>query len=174
MTIYEFEAKQPVIGRSSYIHEKATVIGNVMIGNDCFIGAGAVIRGDYGTIEIGSRTSVQENSVIHARPEEKSSIGNDVQVGHGAILHNCKIKDLAVIGLGSRICDYAIVGTWAIIGEGSVVSARTEIPDGKVAIGIPAKVVRDVKDEEKKLWGAYKQKYVELASKYKSSLKRIG
>lgn len=83
-------------------------------------------------------------------------------------------RDLAVVGLCSRICDYAIVGTRAIIGEGSVVSTRTEIPDGKGAIGIPAKVVRGVKEDEKKLWGSYKQKYVELASKYKSSLKRIG
>lgn len=173
MTIYEFEGKRPKIGASSYVHEKASIIGSVVIGEQCFIGAGAVIRGDYGKINIGSRTSIQENSVVHARPDEKCMVGNDVQVGHGAILHNCEIRDLAVVGLGSRICDYAVVGVWAIIGEGAVVSARSVIPDGKVAVGIPAKIIRHLNEEEKKLWASYKQKYVELASKYKTGLKEI-
>ncbi len=142
------------------------------MGEQCFVGAGAVIRGDYGYIEIGSRTSVQENCVIHARSDEKCMVGNDVQIGHGAVLHNCVVNDFAVVGLGSRICDYSLIGRWAIIGEGAVVSTGANIPDGKVAVGIPAKVLRDVNDEEKKLWGEYK-KYVELCSRYKTGLKAI-
>lgn len=173
MAVYEFERKRPEIGPSSYVHEQASVIGNVTIGEECFIGAGAVIRGDYGRVEIGNRTSVQENTVIHARADESCTIGNDVQVGHGSILHNCRICDYAVIGLGSRICDYAVVGSWSIVGEGAVVINKSNIPDGKVAVGAPARVVRDVTDEERKMWGFYKQKYAELSSRYRTGLRRI-
>ncbi len=173
MAVYEFEGKRPKLGDSSYVHENSTVVGNVVIGEQCFIGPGAVIRGDYGKIEIGNRTSIQENTVLHARADEACIVGNDVQVGHGAILHNCTVKDYAVIGLGSRVCDYAIIGVWAIIGEGAVVNSSSAIPDGKVAVGVPAKVIRDVNDADKKTWSFYKQKYAELAARYKVGLKRI-
>lgn len=171
--MYEFENKKPSVGNSSYVHEKATVIGDVKIGEECFVGAGAVVRGDYGIIEIGDRTSIQENSVIHARPNDKCVVGNDVQIGHGSILHNCSVKDFAVIGLGSRICDYATVGVWTIVGEGAVVSAKSNIPDGKVAVGVPAKVLRDVRQDEKDLWSNYKKKYMELTKRYKTGMKAL-
>jgi phenylacetic acid degradation protein len=171
--VFEFERKRPIVGDSSYIHDKASIIGDVRIGEECFVGAGAVVRGDYGAIEIGDRTSVQENSVIHARPDDKCIIGNDVQIGHGSILHNCSVKDFAVIGLGSRICDFATVGVWAIVGEGAVVSAKSNIPDSKVAVGVPAKVLRDVRQDEKDLWSNYKKKYTELAKRYKTGLKAL-
>ncbi len=173
LTVYSFEGKSPKIADSAYVHDNATIIGDVLIGESCFVGAGAVIRGDYGRIEIGNRTSVQENVVIHARVDETCTMGSEVQVGHGAVLHNCKIQDYAVVGLGSRICDYAVVGRWAIIGEGSVVASGSTIPDEKVAVGVPARVLRDVNDEDKRTWGFYKQKYVELASRYKTGLRRI-
>jgi carbonic anhydrase/acetyltransferase-like protein (isoleucine patch superfamily) len=173
LPIYEFEGKSPKVNDSSYVHEMATLIGNVEIGRECFVGAGSVLRGDYGTVLIGDRTSAQENSVLHAREEGVVSIGSDVQIGHGAVLHNCEVKDYAVVGLGSRICDYSVVGRWAIIGEGAVVSNGTKIPDGKVAVGVPAKVIRDVNDEERNLWSHYKAKYVELSHRYRIGLKKI-
>ncbi len=173
MAVFEFEGKKPRIADSAYVHENATVIGSVTIGEQCFIGAGAVIRGDYGLIEIGSRTSIQENAVLHARDRELCKVGDDVQVGHGAVLHNCTIMDYAVVGLGSRICDYAIVGEWAIVGEGAVVSAKSQIPNGKIAVGVPARVIRDVEEEDKRTWGFYKEKYAELTVRYKIGLKKI-
>jgi phenylacetic acid degradation protein len=173
LAIYEFEGTRPKVASSAFVHERASLIGNVSIGEQCFIGAGAIVRGDYGRIEIGNRTSVQDNVVLHARSDELCKIGNDVQLGHGAVLHNCEVKDYAVIGLGSRICDYSIVGSWAIVGEGSVVTARSKIPDGKVAVGSPARVIREVSEEEKKQWSFYKEKYAELCSRYKKGLKRI-
>ena len=91
MTIYEFEQKTPRISESAYVHDAATIMGDVEIGDSCFIGAGAVLRGDYGSIRVGNRSSIQENSVIHARADEICTIGNDVQVGHGSVLHNCEI-----------------------------------------------------------------------------------
>ena len=173
MPVYSFEEKRPKIPGSTFIHEAATIIGNVSVGESCFIGSGAVIRGDYGAIEIGDRTSIQENAVLHARVEEKCSVGREVQVGHGAILHNCTVEDFAVVGLGSRICDYALIGRWSIVGEGSVVTSRSRIPDEKVAVGVPARVIRDVTAEDKRIWGFYKEKYVELAARYRSGLRRI-
>ncbi len=85
------------------MHDAASIIGDVVMGGQCFIGAGAVLRGDYGLIRVGDKSSIQENCVLHARLGETCKIGNDVQVGHGSILHNCEVKDYAVIGLGSRI-----------------------------------------------------------------------
>jgi phenylacetic acid degradation protein len=173
LAIYSFEDKIPQISNSCYVHEAASIIGDVTLGDECFIGAGAVLRGDYGSIRVGSRSSVQENSVLHARSGESCIVRNDVQIGHGAVLHNCEIKDYAVVGLGSRICDYAVVGVWAITGEGAVVTARSVIPDGKVYVGMPAKFFRDVSEDDKKVWSFYKQKYAELCRRYRVGLKRI-
>jgi carbonic anhydrase/acetyltransferase-like protein (isoleucine patch superfamily) len=173
MALYEFEGKRPRIGEGSFIPESADVIGDVTIGEKCFIGVGARIRGDYGTIVIGNGTSVQENVVIHAREGDRTVVGDQVQLGHGCILHNCTVADNAVVGVGAIISDYAKVGDWAIVGEGAVV--RGDVPDGAVAVGIPAKVVGRVSDEQKREWLHYKQLYAELAAeRYPRGFRRIG
>jgi phenylacetic acid degradation protein len=173
MALYEFEGKRPSIGAGSFVPESADVIVDVTIGENCFIGVGARLRGDYGTIIIGNRTSVQENVVIHARDGDRTVVGDNVQLGHGCILHNCRVKDNAVIGVGAIISDFAVVVDWAIIGEGAVV--RGDIPDGAVAVGVPAKVVGAVTDRQKEEWMYYKKKYAELASvRYPAGFKRIG
>jgi len=173
MAIYEFEGKRPRIGKTSFVPETADVVGDVTIGEGCFIGMGARIRGDYGTIVIGDRTSVQENVMIHARDGDKTVVGSNVQLGHGCLLHNCTVKDNAVIGVGAILTDYSVVGNWAIVGEGAVV--RGEIPDGKIAVGIPAKVIGEVTEQHKQEWQAYKDMYAELAiTRYPAGLKRIG
>jgi carbonic anhydrase/acetyltransferase-like protein (isoleucine patch superfamily) len=172
MALYEFEGKRPQIGKTSFVPETADVIGDVIIGEGCFIGVGARIRGDYGSIRIGDRTSVQENVVIHARENDQTIVGSNVQLGHGCILHNCTVKDNAVIGIGAILTDFSIVGDWAIVGEGAVV--RGEVPDGSIAVGIPAKVIGQVTAKHKEEWQYYKDKYAELASvRYPKGLKRI-
>lgn len=154
--------------------KSADVIGDVVIGESCFVGGGARVRGDYGRIRIGDRTSVQENVVVHARVDEECRVGSDVQLGHGSVLHNCTVKDYAVIGLGAVISDYAVVGEWAIVGEGAVVPAGFNAPDGKIAVGIPVKVVGDVKKEHKELWVKYKATYADLArNRYPKGLRKI-
>ena len=173
MTIHEFEGRIPSVAPTAYVDEDATVIGDVRIGAQCYIGAGARIRGDYGSIIIGDSTSVQENCVLHARINEKCEVGSHVQIGHGAILHNCTVKDYAVIGAGAVVSDYATVGVWSIVGEGAVVTAGTLIPDGKVAVGVPAKIVREVSDTDKQVWSKYKDVYAELALRYPKGLRRI-
>ena len=173
MGVYEFEGRIPSIASDAYVDEDAKVLGDVTLGRQCFVGSGAKIRGDYGRIIIGDKTSIQENCVLHARVNEECRIGSHVQVGHGALLHNCIVKDYAVVGVGAVISDYASVGEWSIIGEGAVVTSNQSIPDGKVAVGVPAKILRDVSDADKEVWGRYKEVYADLALRYPKGLKRI-
>lgn len=173
MAIYEFEGRVPQLGENVYVHPSADIIGLVTLGDDCYIAPGARIKGDYGEIIIGNGTSVEENCIIHARPDQVTRIGDYVTVGHGSIIHTATIHDYVVIGMGSIISDWAVVGEWAAIGEGGVVTQSTEIPPGKVAVGVPAKVIGDVKKEWKELWGSYKHVYVDLAHRYPTGLKEV-
>jgi carbonic anhydrase/acetyltransferase-like protein (isoleucine patch superfamily) len=173
VVVFQFEDRIPRIGKETYIAKSAEVIGRVTIGRECYIGPGAKIRGDYGEIFIGNFSNIEENCVLHARPEEKCVIGEHVTIGHGAIIHNATIKDWVVVGMGAIVSDYAVVGEWAVIGEGAVVRNNQEIPDGKVAVGVPAKVIADVKEDYKELWTKYKGIYTELAKRYPKGLKRL-
>jgi len=173
MGVYEFEERIPVIGKNSYISHTASVIGKVTIGEQCYVAPGAVVKGDYGEIEIGDGVSVQDNVIIHARPGENTMIGHNVTLGPGCIVHNATIRDDAVIGMGAIVSDYAIVGSWSIVGEGAVVRARFEVPDGKIAVGIPAKIISDVKDHHKEELVKFKEVYRDLAKRYPKGLKKI-
>jgi len=165
MTIYKFENKKPTIGKGTYIFKSADVIGDVIIGKNCYVGPGARIRGDYGSIIIGDNTAVEENVVIHARPKDKTKIGNFVTIGHSSVIHNATINDWAVIGMGSIVSDWAEVGEWSVVAEGAVVKNKQKIPDKSIVVGIPAKVVSKITDEYKKQWTDYKKIYSNLASK---------
>ncbi len=174
MAIYELEGKVPEIGKDAYIHETASVIGAVTIGEASWIGPGASIRGDYGAIFIGDETCIEDNCVVHAKPDGSCRIGNKVTVGHAAILHGCTIRDWALIGMGAVVGQGAEVGEWGVVGEGAVVPHGRSIPGRKVAVGVPAKVVSDVKDEFIKTWTEYKSWYPELArTVYRKGLKRV-
>lgn len=172
--LYKFEDSIPEIGQGSYVSKSADVIGDVSIGEGCYIGPGARIKGDYGSVKIGSNTNVQENCIIHARPEEMCVVGERATIGHGAILHNCVIKDYAVIGMGAIVSDYAVVGIWGVVGEGCVVKNNQEIPDNNIAVGVPAKLIGEVDDDYKKLWTGYKNLYVKLAERYAKGLSPVG
>jgi carbonic anhydrase/acetyltransferase-like protein (isoleucine patch superfamily) len=174
MAIYEFEGRKPNIAAGSFVYPEATIIGDVTIGEGCYIGPGAVIRGDYGTITIGERTAIEENCTLHARPGEILSIGNDVTIGHAAIIHNCTLEDFCVIGMGAIVSDYAKVGVWAVVGEGAVVKNKSIIEPGQIVVGIPAKPVAQVSDDYKKQWTHFKGIYAELArNRLAAGLKRM-
>lgn len=175
MAIYEFEDRVPKIGKDTYVHPSAEVIGLVTLGEGCWVGPGARIRGDYGEIVIGDYTSIEDNCVVHARPGESTHIGEHVTIGHGSVIHNATIEDHAVIGMGAVVSDWAVVGEWAVIGEGAVVKNRQKIPDEHIAVGVPAKVLdRKVTPEYKEQWSHFKDTYVDLAKRYPEGLKRIG
>lgn len=174
MTIYEFENKKPCIGKGTFIFPSADVIGDVILGDNCYIGPGARIRADYGSIRIGNDTAVEENVVIHARPNEETIIGNSVTIGHGAIIHNATLHDWVIIGMGAIVSDYAEIEEWGVIAEGAVVKNKTKIPKKAIAVGVPAKIVAKITPEYKTQWAEYKKIYVDLAKKrFPSSLKKV-
>jgi phenylacetic acid degradation protein len=173
MTVYEFEGRKPVIGANTYTSPTASVIGKVTIGEECYIAPGAVVKGDYGEIRIGNGVSVQDNVIVHARPGELTVIGTDVTLGHGCIIHNATVRDDAVIGMGAIVSDYATIGVWSIVGEGAVIRQNFEIPDGKIAVGVPAKIIADVQEHHKEELSRYKETYRDLAKRYPVGLKKI-
>lgn len=173
MTILQFEERIPKIGKDSNVCTSAEVIGSVTIGNNCYIGFGARLRGDYGEIIVGNGSIIEDNCVVHARPNEECVIGKRVTVGHGSILHNCTIHDSVVIGMGAIVSDYAVVGEWAVIGEGAVVPNNKEIPAGKIAVGVPAKIIAETSEEYKRLWNSYKDLYADLAKRYQKGLREL-
>jgi carbonic anhydrase/acetyltransferase-like protein (isoleucine patch superfamily) len=165
--LYKFDGRQPSVGKESYVSELASVIGDVGIGNNCYIGHGAILRGDYGSIVIGDGTAVEEGVIIHAPPGNTNRIGKRVTIGHGAVVHGGAIGDQAVIGMGAIVSIRSEIGEYAIIAEGCVVKMNQVIPPGVVAAGNPAKVVRDVTPKDKELWDYGKQLYIDLAKKYR-------
>ena len=169
--ISTFEGKTPIIGDGSYIHPSADVFGDVSIGSGCWVGPGARIRGDYGRIVIGDNSSIEDNCVVHARPDEQTTIGNWVTMGHGAIVHNATVHDWVVLGMGSIVSDWAVVGEWTAVAEGTVVTQQQEIPANSIAVGTPSRVLAKKIDESYKAqWREFKKIYVDLAARYRTGL----
>ncbi|MHC4777223.1 MAG: gamma carbonic anhydrase family protein [Planctomycetota bacterium] len=170
MSIYSFEGKAPSIHDKAYVAPSAQVIGDVSIGAECYVGHGAILRGDYGTIEIGEGTAVEEGVIIHARPGDFTRIGNRVTLGHGAMIHNATIEIGATIGMRATVSDFSVVGSGAIIGEMALVKQGQKIGPGKIAVGVPARVIGDVteKNHDMAVWA--KELYIDLARRYPEGL----
>ena len=164
--LFEFEGKSPVAGAETYVSELANVIGDVRIGNNCYIGHGAILRGDYGKIEIEDGTAVEEGVIIHAPPGELCYIGDRVTLGHRAVIHSKYIGELAVTGMGAVLSIRSEVQARSIIAEGTVVKQNQVIPPGVVAAGNPAKIVRETRQKDEEHWKMVKQLYIDLAKRY--------
>jgi len=174
MTLWRYGGRRPRIDpNGSWIFPSADVIGKVEIGPNVYVGANAVIRGDYGKIIIKEGTAIEESVTVHARPGGTTLIEEDVTVGHAAMLHNCTLRKGCIVGMNSTVTDYAEVGEDAIVAEGAVVKARSKIPAGKVAAGIPAKVIGDVNPKHTQFWKATKEMYQQLAKDYPRKLKEM-
>lgn len=145
--IFEFDGYQPVIHESAFIHPQACVTGNVTIGKDVYIAPGAAIRGDWGEIIIEDGCNVQENCTIHMFPGVTVRLHKSAHIGHGAIIHGATIGENSLIGMNAVIMDNAVIGSGCIIGALCFVKADTIIPDRKLAVGNPAKIIKDVSDE---------------------------
>jgi carbonic anhydrase/acetyltransferase-like protein (isoleucine patch superfamily) len=164
--LIEYGGKRPKVDPSAFIAPTAVLIGDVVVGPQSSIWFGAVIRADNGPIRIGARTSVQDNAVVHVSEHGRTIIGDDVTVGHAAVMEDCVIRNHALIGSNTVILNGATVGERSLIAAGSVVGERAEIPDGVVAAGAPAKVKKEL-DGEAAVWvevGA--KEYVRLSRSY--------
>ena len=149
-----------------FIAPTATVIGNVTIAPGSSVWFGAVIRSDLALIQIGRNTSVQDNAVIHVRDGIETRIGDQVTMGHGAIVHGAQIEDTVLIGIGAIILDKARVGKGSIVGAGAVVTEGTQIPRRSLVLGVPGKVVKEVTPEQIQWIEANAKSYTELAQRY--------
>ncbi|MDP4192307.1 MAG: transferase hexapeptide repeat family protein [Bacteroidota bacterium] len=147
MSIFEFEGFRPVVDESAFVHPLASVIGNVIIGRNVYIGPGAAIRGDWGEIIIEDGSNVQENCVIHMFPGVTVKLKSNSHIGHGAIIHGAIIGYNTLIGMNTVIMDNAEIGDESIIGALSFIPSEMKIPKRKVVAGNPAKIIKDVSDE---------------------------
>ena len=138
----------PQMGNDCFIAPNATIVGDVVMGDQCSVWFNAVIRGDVNSIRIGNKVNVQDGAVIHCTFERsKAIIGNNVSIGHNAIVHGCVIEDNVLVGMGSIIMDNAQIGSNSIIAAGAVVLENTVVEPGSIYAGIPAKKVKDISQE---------------------------
>ena len=145
--IFEFNGYKPVIDESAFIHPNATVTGNVIIGKNVYIGPGAALRGDWGEIIISDGCNVQENCTIHMFPGTTVLLKKDAHVGHGAIIHGGTLGENVLIGMNAVIMDNAVIGDHSIVGALCFVPDGMIVPERKIVVGNPAKIVKDVSDE---------------------------
>lgn len=171
MPVYALGDRTPTIDPSAFVHPDAVIIGDVRIGADSSVWPGAVLRGDYGTILVGDRTSIQDGTIIHAVAEFPTVIGNDCVVGHNAHLEGCTIHDGALVGSGSVVLHHAHVHSRATVAAGAVVRNRTVVPEDSLAVGVPAVVREGLSDAAAIAAGA--ALYVANAQRYRRELREL-
>jgi len=171
MPIYQLGALVPSIDPEAYIHPEAVVIGDVRIGPESTVWAGAVLRGDFGAIIVGARSSIQDGTVIHAGPDFPTVIGDGCVIGHLAHLEGCVLADDSLVGSGSVVLHHAHIGTGATVGANAVVPNNMEVPPGALAIGVPATVRPDRSDRVMIQLSA--AEYVANGRRYRQKLVRL-
>jgi len=172
--IMKFKEWRPKLEKNAWVAESASVIGRVTMGEDSAVWFGSVIRGDVHNITIGDRSNIQDLSMIHITHHKKEDmsdgnptiIGNDVTIGHRVMLHGCRIEDACLIGMSATILDGAVIGKESIVGAGSLVTKNKKFPPRSLIMGSPAKVVRELRDDEVKELYASAKRYVKFKNEY--------
>ena len=171
MSIYEFEGIVPVVNPQAYVHPTAVLIGDVIIGPGCYVGANAVLRGDFGRLLLEAGSNLQDTCVMHSFPSCDTVIEQDGHVGHGAVLHGCRIGRNAMVGMNAVVMDNAVIGENSIVAALAFVKADMQIPPGSLVAGVPGKVIRSLTNQEI----AWKTKgtvvYQDLALRSRKSLR---
>jgi carbonic anhydrase/acetyltransferase-like protein (isoleucine patch superfamily) len=173
--IESFQNLHPKIDETAYVAENATIIGDVEIGAESSVWFGAVVRGDVNYIRIGERTNVQDGSVIHVSSQTHPTVIEDeVTIGHRVTLHGCYVERGSLIGIGAIVMDGARIGANSLIGAGSLVTPNTQIPPRSLVLGSPARVKRELTDEEIYKQARFWQNYTKLLRVYKQELMNKG
>lgn len=171
MAVYALGDSAPLIHPDAWVHPEATVIGDVTIGAGSTVWPQAVLRGDYGSITVGARTSIQDGAIIHCTAAHSTRIGDDCVVGHLAHLEGCVVEDGALVGTGSIVLHRAVIRTVALVGAGAVVPAGMEVPSGAMALGVPARLRPDtVTPDQIQPLAA---NYLANAARYRAELRRV-
>ena len=167
---YAFEGMVPVVHPSAFVHPTAVLIGDVRIGSGCYVGPGAVLRGDFSSIGVGAGCNIQDVAVLHGTPGFATIVEDDGHIGHGAVVHGCHMGRNAMIGMNAAVYDGAEIGADAIVAAMAFVPARMVIPAGMLAAGVPAKVLRPLSGDEIALKSRGTRTYQELARRCHAGL----
>ncbi|PMR70351.1 gamma carbonic anhydrase family protein [Halomonas heilongjiangensis] len=173
MAIYQYGEQVPVIGEGVYVAETADVIGQVTLGRDASVWYQAVLRGDTDHLEVGERGNIQDGAVLHADPGFPLKIGKGVTVGHQAMLHGCTIGDGSLVGIQAVILNGAVIGRNCLVAAGAVVKEGAEFPDNSLIVGAPARLVRELSEEQIAGLARNATGYVERGRLHARELKRI-
>lgn len=166
MHILRHHGVTPRVHPSVFVAAGACLIGEVEVGEDASIWFNAVLRGDINAIRVGKRSNIQDGSILHVTHTYPVEIGDEVTVGHQAMLHGCRIGDRALIGMNAVVLDNARIGSSALVAAGSVVKEHFVVPDGMLVAGVPARVIRALTDDEKKGLVDSAERYVQYALSY--------
>ncbi len=170
--IRTFLGNHPRYDKTNFIAESADVIGDVVLGPKSSIWFQATVRGDVNWIRIGEASNIQDNAVVHVtNGTAPTRIGNYVTVGHSAVIHGCTIDDHVLVGMGAIVMDHAHIGSYSIIGAKALVTARTVVPPRSLVLGSPAKVIRELTDDEVASIDRYAHNYVKYSAIYRGELK---
>ncbi|HNV46942.1 MAG TPA: gamma carbonic anhydrase family protein [Spirochaetota bacterium] len=172
MPLYEYNGKRPTIGAGTWIAPNAHVVGDVSIGANSYVGFGAVIRGDFGTVVIGDETAVEEGVVIHT--STSCVIGSGVILGHLAMVHGARIDDATVIGMQATLCNESVVGSWTIVAEQSLVVKGQTVPGGAIVGGSPAREIGALTERHRAYIVHARRVYAELARGFAEGLRVVG
>ena len=167
--IETFNGITPDTEKALFVGWNAHVSGDVVLGKDSSVWYGVSMRGDIAPIRIGDRTNIQDNSVCHVSSDIPLEVGDGVTVGHGVIIHSCKIEDNCLIGMGATILDEAVIGRDSIVGAGALVTKGKKFPPRSLILGNPAKLVRELTDEQVESIKAYADRYVENSQKTRNN-----
>ena len=173
MPIYSLDGVRPDIADNAYVAPSAQIIGNVKMADHSSVWFGAVIRGDNDLIEIGARTNIQDNSVLHTDPGIPLIIGDGVIVGHRVMLHGCKIGENTLIGIGATILNGAVIGKNCIIGAHSLITEGKVIPDGSMVVGSPGRIIKSLTEQHFQMLRINSEVYVANAKRFNQNLKKI-
>lgn len=146
--VYEIDGIRPVVHPTAYVHPTAVLIGDVIVGPRCYVGPLASLRGDFGRLVLEEGANVQDTCVMHGFPEDDTVVEADGHIGHGAVLHGCRVGRNAMVGMNAVVMDKAVVGAESIVGAAAFVKAGMQIPPRSLVLGAPARVMRDVTEEE--------------------------
>ncbi len=174
MAVYRLGLTKPLLAASVFVAESAAVIGDVHVGEDSSVWFSAVLRGDYFPIRIGARTNIQDNAVLHITSgRAATTVGDDVTVGHGVVLHGCTVGSSCLVGMASVVLDGATIGEQSFVAAGSLVTPGTVIPARSFVLGRPAKVIRAVREDELAQIAASAHNYVGYAKAFAADCERI-
>ena len=171
MPVYALGDDAPVIDPTAFVHPDAVVMGRVTIGPEASVWPCAVLRGDFGTIEIGARSSIQDGTVVHTGPDYPTVVGAECVVGHNAYLEGCTVADEVLVGSMSTVLPFCVLGRGAVVAAGAVLTRGTEVPPHALAKGVPAQI-RDGAVQEGK-WATGVQRYVDMAQRYASEMRLV-